>query len=422
MKKALVVILAAGLSAFALSGTALALHDGGVARCEACHTMHNSVNNAAVKTTATMSQFNAGPFLLKGSDQSSACLACHEGATRSGYKVSTSGITDTSAPPQQLTPGGDFSWLKKNFAWTDKSAKTSAGQTHGHNIVAADFGYTAETRMAGNVSPGGNYPVGSFYCSSCHDPHGKYRVDSTGAVATTGAPIIASGSYASELTPPAGEAVGAYRLLGGTGYKPKSITDATLAFANTIPTAVAPDTYNASEATTQVRVAYGSGMSEWCSNCHGQLHNDSYPSPLRHPSGNAADLTATIIGNYNSYVYTGKTDGTVATAYNSLVPFETGLSYADRTALAALTAATTGAETGANVMCLSCHRAHATGFDSMTRWDTKATLITDAGAYVAYTGTAPRTLADIQAAYYDRAPTAFSAYQRSLCNKCHVKD
>jgi len=32
-------------------------------------------------------------------------------------------------------------------------------------------------------------------CSSCHDPHGKYRRLQSGAVARTGAPIKASGSY-----------------------------------------------------------------------------------------------------------------------------------------------------------------------------------------------------------------------------------
>ena len=33
-----------------------------------------------------------------------------------------------------------------------------------------------------------------------------------------------------------------------------------------------------------------------------------------------------------------------------------------------------------------------------------------------------RSAAERQAAYYDRAPTQFAAYQRVLCNKCHAKD
>jgi hypothetical protein len=30
--------------------------------------------------------------------------------------------------------------------------------------------------------------------------------------------------------------------------------------------------------------------------------------------------------------------------------------------------------------------------------------------------------AEMEAAYYDRPANTFAAYQRSLCNKCHIKD
>jgi hypothetical protein len=33
-----------------------------------------------------------------------------------------------------------------------------------------------------------------------------------------------------------------------------------------------------------------------------------------------------------------------------------------------------------------------------------------------------RTQDETRAAYYDRPATAFSPFQRLLCNKCHVKD
>ena len=33
-----------------------------------------------------------------------------------------------------------------------------------------------------------------------------------------------------------------------------------------------------------------------------------------------------------------------------------------------------------------------------------------------------RTMAEWQAAYYDRPVTKFATYQRALCNKCHAKD
>ena len=72
-----------------------------------------------------------------------------------------------------------------------------------------------------------------------------------------GVPIVASGSYdtspgnSHDLPIPAGHAVGVYRLLAGAGYHA-----ATVAFTG-VPTAVAPEVYNRSEAVYQVRVAYG---------------------------------------------------------------------------------------------------------------------------------------------------------------------
>jgi hypothetical protein len=75
------------------------------------------------------------------------------------------------------------------------------------------------------------------------------------------------------------------------------------------------------------------------------------------------------------------------------------------------------------VICLSCHRAHASGFPEMLRWNMSTTFIVQNGAYPSGTvGTAPKTSAAYQAAYYDRPPTVFANYQRVLCNKCHAKD
>jgi predicted CXXCH cytochrome family protein len=88
-----------------------------------------------------------------------------------------------------------------------------------------------------------------------------------------------------------------------------------------------------------------------------------------------------------------------------------------------------------NVMCLSCHRAHASGFNSMTRWSNSHELITTLASdnVTARYGdrnipaldnaiAMGRTSAEMQAAYYDRPASFFSPFQRSLCNKCHAKD
>lgn len=44
------ILTAAALLTLAASGSAFAFHDGGVAYCEGCHTMHNSTGNAAMGT------------------------------------------------------------------------------------------------------------------------------------------------------------------------------------------------------------------------------------------------------------------------------------------------------------------------------------------------------------------------------------
>lgn len=322
--------------------------------------------------------------------------------------------------PVQFTPGGDFAWVQKTFG-------TSLGERHGHNIVAADFGYVADVKLT--TAPGGSYPATNLTCTSCHDPHGQYRImDAAGTtVAKTGKPIFDSGSYGA--LPTATEAVGVYRLLAGVGYQPVSVTG-NFGFANNSPIAVAPSTYNKAEDIADTRVAYGAGMSEWCGNCHSGLHNVNYPTSLIHPAGNGAKFSSTIVNNYNSYKASGDLNGTIGTSYSSMVPYEEGVT--DLATLAATGATTSGMSTSNNVMCLSCHRAHASGWDSMSRWNNKAEFLTLAGVYpgsdsanleaavAKYHG--GRTTAEVAATFYNRPATAYATYQRSLCNKCHAKD
>ena len=405
MKKVLVFLLAA---TFGMAGSALAFHEGGVGQCEGCHTMHNSNGGVAMTMNGTAIG-TANAFLLQGSDQSSTCLNCHgEGTTNHSYHVATAGATTDGSIPAQFGPGGDFSWI---------TASTVDGQNLGHNIVAADYngGLLADTTLT--TAPGGTFDANNLACSSCHDPHGKYRILDDGTVATGGAPIVESGSYGA--IPAAGEAVGVYRLLGGKSFTPES-TGYAFDGATDPPVAVAPNSYNNTTTVGGATVAYGSGMSEWCANCHAQMHNDAYPTNLRHPAGNGATLPADIVANYNNYVKSGDMSGGT---YLALVPFETGKtsSAADRTALAALAATPGLAATTDNVMCLSCHRAHASGFPSMLRWNQDNEFITDAsGAYTVNAGLG--TAAQAQAAYYNTPASTWSVAQRSLCNKCHAKD
>lgn len=427
----------------ALSGT---FHAGGVAACDGCHVMHNA-SNGKIRSTKVAPWTDAVPaFLLQGSDQSSTCLMCHGGT---GSATTSFIMTDTTqtVPGLNYTPGGDFGWLRLPDG-TGPSASF-----RGHNVAAADFGFTTESNR---VAPGGTYSgsgsgAGQFACSNCHDPHGRYRMQGVSAtnwtwagptgtgLATITQPIYSSGSYG--LLPTTTEATGSYRLLAGRGYVPASNISSAFPFPNNPPVAIAPAQYNKTEGlapSSQVRVAYGSGMSEWCQNCHTNIHLDNYlsgamgSSGLRHPAGQGALLKPGQYDVYNKYVSSGQFNGT-GDLYTSLVPFENAgkVAYDGNGGLTAditkLANAVGGSNTDgiftataqSNVMCLSCHRAHASAFTAMVRWNPDDTFLTNATQFV---DTQTRGTQTLTAGYYGRQPSDLGAFQRSLCNKCHGKD
>ncbi|WP_243336554.1 cytochrome C [Anaeromyxobacter soli] len=436
--------------ALAVPCSVLAFHDGGVATCDGCHTMHNSKGNTAMAKKGASTQFQGFAYLLQGSDQSSTCLNCHAAADTApkSYHVMTTG-----GGVVEMTPGGDFAYLTKSYVTPIRGAPpTNAADKHGHNVIAADYGLSADTKLT--TAPGGNYDATKLSCISCHDPHSRARiVDAAGTIASSalGAkvlPIDGSGSYGA--TPTVDAAVGVYRLLAPIGYVPMSVPTAT-AFTADPPIAVAPSTYNRSEATFDTRVAYGSGMSEWCANCHGAIHNNGINAgntKLIHPAGNGALLTAqandlagnplgtTIAAIYNAYKGSGDLTGTQTSSYDSMVPFEEGTTDIATLASHAVIDGSVkdGPVTGnENVMCLSCHRAHATAFPQLSRWNNNAPFVAVDGQWPgkdAAAGTEMAngefnqglTQAEYKAAMYDRPATRYAFFQRSLCNKCHAKD
>jgi hypothetical protein len=208
------------------------------------------------------------------------------------------------------------------------------------------------------TSPGGDYPSSAMGCSSCHDPHGNTN----------------------------------FRLLYGIGeVKAGGVT-----FANAAPLAEGLS-YSTPE-TNSAHTAYHSGMSAWCGNCHGDFHNEA-GGRLEHPSG--SNMGGTIAGNYGRYNGTAHyNSGSPATSYLAAVPFEDP---------ANTTSSTAGPSASSQVSCISCHRAHATSAPDNGRWDFNVTWLSDdgvkSGSYPIPNPYGP----DVQ-------------IQRSLCNKCHVKD
>jgi hypothetical protein len=422
--KSLIVVIGIVVLAFGMSSAAFAFHSGGVAECSGCHNMH--------------SPKAGGSFLLIGGDQSSTCLSCHMHAGDTGpssYHVATADADmGVGVPPKQRTPGGDFGWLRKSYSFTIRGTTTNElGQTHGHNIVAKDVtGYVADTDNT--TAPGGTFSSSQLGCQSCHDPHGKLRRLSDGAYTTNttagtlAAPIIGSGSYNNSATPAAGQAVGTYRLLRGMGDNTQGVTFSDVAIA------IAPSTYNqkedAANQANQVRVAYGATgtntWGNWCATCHPSMHSSgNYVHPVDQSLG------STIAGNYNAYIKSGDLTGTSANSFTSLVPFMENTGDIPTLQSHAKNDNTypNGPGTSDKVACLSCHRAHASGWPEALRFNME-------GEFMVYniqfpgTDTTPtvpqfsrgRLGVETQAAYYDRPVAQFASYQRVLCNKCHAKD
>jgi len=386
---------AVALLALGFAGPAAAFHDGGVGNCDGCHTMHNSLNGAPMANGGTVGT-GVSTWLTKGSDPSSTCLNCHNGGGGRYHINSTDG--------SNFAPGGDFYWLTKTFTWSAHGTLyESAGDDHGHNVIAADFGLTQDTTLS--TAPGGTFLASNLGCNSCHDPHAQKN---GGTKNGTGA-VEASGSYGAD---PTAQVLGTYRILGDVGYDGGE--GAGVNFSNGAPIATAPGWSGISETDTS-HPAYGAGMSEWCANCHTGFTADS-SNPMRHPTSNDAHLGTTYSNNYNSYVKSGDFTGTPATSYLALVAFEQGVT--DPTLLDPTS--TQGPTASANVACITCHRAHASAFPNATRWDNSETFIAESHPQPTDGGV---TGNDVLNSYYGRDMVAqFGEFQRSLCNKCHVQD
>jgi hypothetical protein len=384
------ILAAAALMIFGLGSAALAFHEGGVAHCDGCHTMHNSEDGESIIDGGVVG--TAGAHLTIGADPGSTCLSCHEGS--GSYHI-------FSSDGSNMTPGGDFYWLTKTFTYTTFRPQTRNGYSFGHNVIAADFGLVQDPVLS--AAPGGSFPSNQLTCSSCHDPHGK-KVNKT-------MQIEESGSYRDNFDTFDPAALGNFRLLGDVGYEP----GAGVTFIAGPPVATTPHyRRQAQDETDSNHTDYGSGMSEWCANCHSGFLSQSV-ADHRHPASDAAGLTSDIVENYNEYVKTGDLSGTQATAYFALVPFETGATDPINTDPGRVSGPTSG-----NVACISCHRAHVSAFPNSGRWDFETELLVDSHPQDTDGGA---QAGDQLASYYGRDIAAvYGPGQRSLCNKCHQQD
>jgi hypothetical protein len=346
MRKLLLITICFAV-ALMFSGVAYGFHDEGVARCSGCHTMHNSQNGVPVDT----GHVNGNAYLLIKATASDVCLSCH-GSSRGAVFG-----TDPLNPPKNLG-GGNFVFLLEDNLWDGRAGTTIGGSAAGHNLNAPSRGVGPDGTLL--TGPGGTYPSSAMGCSSCHDPHGNTS----------------------------------FRLLYGVGH----VEAGNATFTNAAPVAVGLGLSDATGETNSNHTAYQSGMSAWCSNCHGNYHQEA-GGRLEHPSGQSlGGEVAGIYGRYNGTAHYNS--GNPATSYLAAVPFEdAGMT----------TTSTAGPSASSQISCISCHRAHASSGPDAGRWDFNVTWLSDDGVTSGSYPLANPYGPDVHV-------------QRSLCNKCHAKD
>lgn len=319
-------------------------HDGGVASCSSCHVMHNS------QVSSGGGGGSGGGALLVDGPPSDLCLNCH--ALEYGAVLSS----DPLAPSLERGPG-NFGFLRENNLndGPDGISNPIGGDAAGHNLRAPGYGLSSDGTFS--TSPGGSYPANNLKCTSCHDPHGNTN----------------------------------YRMLRGSGMGGMG------AFFNPAPVAVGLNLELQTFESNSNHVAYISGMSLWCANCHADyLTNDHQivGGNFEHPGDGT--LGVEILPWYNNYYGTANpTGGNESTAYLAAVPFEDSANTTNRTA---------GPTVGSQIMCLSCHRAHASSSPHSGRWDFNVATLGQDGVV---SGSYP-----IPNPYLDPD-------QQSLCFKCH---
>lgn len=315
--------------AFAISGP-----------CSNCHTMHNSQNGTLVNTTAP----NGAPMLLRGD-----CIYCHgvAGATQPGPLGGPLGYYPKVDDPGTPSAAGFFTPVAGNI--TDQ-----------HNVVYA--GAPPETTIPNPLLPPGSTGAatlgGPLTCAGSAGCHGRPYID-TSAAADGGMGAMNGFHHNS--------------IAGGVGYRFLRIASQPLATITTStigtpvggkgsptweignPTVGNHNVYQGGNGTGGGTGASGESISRFCSRCHGDFHGafGAAGGPFnRHP----------VDWSLPAVAATGR--DMVANATLDMVnnPF----AYGDVSTLSTNVALT---NTGAQVMCLSCHRSHGSAQPDLLRFD-----------------------------------------------------
>jgi len=284
--------------------------------------MHNSQNGAAVAKddSGSVTSTPHDALLIY------SCLGCHTATSNTTWKDPF-----TKAPIILNTVGTNYGYNNEGLSAGNFYNVVSSDNT-GHNVLAGN-----DDGTLGNTPPGGSALGTKIQCAGTAGCHGN-RTESNQITDLKGA-------HHTVDTTIDGNTVGrSYRFLKGiTGIEDDDWEQETATNHNWYKGAIGD-----SDPST---------ISYLCAECHGNFHSQSgigTQSPwFRHPT----DILLPQTGEYSVY--------DPASGYSVKAP----VAWTDPASPTRATAV---------VMCLSCHRAHASPYFKMVRWDIKSGTLSTA--------------------------------------------
>lgn len=321
--------------------------------CSNCHTMHNSQKGQPVIILGPgETDTSPKPTLLKAS-----CIGCHSKTDGITWKDSITGapiVFNTTEPSYNSVKGlaaGNFYYIQTE-------------DNKGHNILPGNPDDKLTTAPGGTNSGCGTnschdnlYSINSDYgyrqgCSKCHmmndnSPQGYHHKNNPSSQRLVNSPDD-----------------GWYRFLSGhktgSNHGVTGLEDENWQYNPTSTVHNEYLGYSGSKTSSGGFNALGNTITAYCTGCHGNFHIQQRTSNVwvRHPSD-------TIIPNSGEFSKAFNASGGIGT-YDPLVPVA-------RPSLDGWTEPSSNVILGTDLaMCLSCHRAHASPYFKMLRWDYKA--------------------------------------------------
>jgi len=337
--------------------------------CVDCHTMHNSQNGTTV--------VSGGPYRALTTGD---CVVCHSDsgpATVPTVVSMSSEPTYTFGAQDEVTAGGNFYWVIQ-----------TGGDAKGHNVNGTNA--TLPDSNIGSFTPPGyvtNYGTygrshswdKALTCAGTYGCHGDpSKEDPFAAISGAHHGNVLCNSTAGNCD---GSTVAkSYRFL--LGIKGTEDPDWELTLDR--------DDHNGYYAVDADSDSGGpadeASINYLCGECHGQFHYDtesgSYASPwLRHPTD--YDMNNVKSKEYGNYP--GIFNGTLGTS--NIGDYFAEVPVGNKNGAVLSQVFQSGDD--AIVLCISCHRAHATPYDDILRWDysscTAGSQNTNCGCFACHT-------------------------------------